>query len=256
MHIRSLSTTLAIVGLIAAGCDDGTKEQSPGEVLARDSMLASDIKQADTSAFAEAADVAMASDPDSARRAARSAAPVRVERRGAPTPTPRAPMRPAPATIHPDPLPLPQLPRAGEAGGPSPTVAAPMAATAVAILEQVPGATLPPMPASEPCASPVPADQRRCLMVRLARSDVALERAYQGLIADLKRRAGTPAGGPEPASVEELRRAQRAWLVYRDTECRRRNRGKEGTLWAPVRAECLGEFSNVREAELVRARRR
>lgn len=84
---------------------------------------------------------------------------------------------------------------------------------------------------------------------------MSLDRTYQRLIADLKRQAGTPAGGPEPASVQDLRRAQRAWLVYRDTECRRRNRGKEGPLWAPMRAECLAEFSGVREAELARARR-
>jgi uncharacterized protein YecT (DUF1311 family) len=260
MHIRSLSTTLAIVGLIAAGCDDGTKEQSPGEVLARDSMLATDIKQADTSAFAEAADVAMASDPDSARRSRRPAAPTRVDGGTAPAPPARAPMRPAPATIHPDPLPShPMPPRspapAGERGG-SPSAGTPMAASAVAILEQVPGATLPAAAANDPCASPAPADQRRCLMVRLARSDVSLDRAYQGLIADLRREAGAPAGGADPPSVQELRRAQRAWLVYRDTECRRRNRDKEGALWAPVRAECLGEFSGVREAELVRARPR
>jgi uncharacterized protein YecT (DUF1311 family) len=44
--------------------------------------------------------------------------------------------------------------------------------------------------------------------------------------------------------------AQRSWLVYRDTECRRRNRGKEGPLWAPTRAECLAEFSGQRANEL------
>jgi uncharacterized protein YecT (DUF1311 family) len=93
-------------------------------------------------------------------------------------------------------------------------------------------------------------------MTHLARFDVGLDRTYQALIADLKREAGTPRGAPEPQSVRELRQAQRAWLVYRDTECRRRNRGKEGALWAPIRAQCLGEFSGVREAELAKARRR
>ena len=65
MKNRSLCWTLALI-LMAAACGEGTKEESPGEVLARDSSLASDLKQADTSAFAEAADVAMAFDPDSA----------------------------------------------------------------------------------------------------------------------------------------------------------------------------------------------
>ena len=43
MTMRSQLTTLAIATLFIAGCGDGTKEQSPGEVLARDSSLASDL---------------------------------------------------------------------------------------------------------------------------------------------------------------------------------------------------------------------
>lgn len=87
-------------------------------------------------------------------------------------------------------------------------------------------------------------------MSYLARSDVGLDRTYQSLIAEMKRRAGTSASDAEPDEVKRLREAQRAWLVYRDTECRRRNRGKEGPLWAPVRAQCLGEFSGERQDEL------
>ncbi|MBA3670834.1 MAG: DUF1311 domain-containing protein, partial [Gemmatimonadaceae bacterium] len=104
--------------------------------------------------------------------------------------------------------------------------------------------------ASEACESPAAGDQRRCLFAHLARSDAGLDRTYQSVIAALKRDAGTVPGDPEPSAVKNLRSAQRAWLVYRDTECRRRNRGREGALWAPVRAQCLGEFSAAREAEL------
>lgn len=92
-------------------------------------------------------------------------------------------------------------------------------------------------------------------MLHLARSDVALDRSYQALIADMKRETGTSSAGREPEAVQQLRVAQRAWLVYRDTECRRRNRGKEGPLWAPVRAQCLGEFSGARTEELAQALR-
>ncbi len=95
-------------------------------------------------------------------------------------------------------------------------------------------------------------DQRRCLLVYLARSDVTLDRNYQARIAELKQAAGTAPGEPEPESVHRLRVAQRAWLVYRDTECRNRNRGLEGPLWAPMRARCLGEFSQKRAEELAR----
>ncbi|MDB4885787.1 MAG: protein kinase, partial [Gemmatimonadetes bacterium] len=100
------------------------------------------------------------------------------------------------------------------------------------------------------CASPAMADQRRCLLAYLARSDVTLDRNYQAEIRRRRAEAGTPAGAREPESVQRLRSAQRAWLVYRDTECRNRNRGREGPLWAPVRARCLGEFSQARAEEL------
>ena len=260
MRMRSLCSTLVIAAVTATSCGDGTKEESPGDVLARDSALARDLKQADTSAFAEAADVAMAFDPDSARPAAAPrtpvpapAVPMRVDRSSpgtAPATSPsavpaRAPMRPAPATIHSDPVP-PRTMSPAPAPAPSP---------ATSILETVPGAALPPAGSDEPCASPASASQRRCLMLHLARSDVALDRTYQALIADMKREAGTPAGGGEPESVRQLRVAQRAWLVYRDTECRRRNRGAEGPLWAPVRAQCLGAFSGTRTEELADALR-
>ena len=311
MHTRFVRTMLAIAMATATACSDGTKEESPGEVLARDSSLASELRQADTSAFAEAADVAMAFDPDSAlppvdisspapepARASTPASsaspaavptpsvPLRVDRSASErTPTAAAPaapaaggrMRPAPATIHSDPIPTRRLP-AAPAAAPNrraattssastaspPGIAAatreatrprPAAPSAVAILERVPGASLPPAGSDEPCASPTTPNQRRCLMLHLARSDVMLDRTYQALIADIKREAGTPSGAKEPELVRQLRVAQRAWLVYRDTECRKRNRGKEGPLWAPVRAQCLGEFSGTRTDELAQALR-
>ena len=258
MTIRTLSLAVALA-ILGAACGEDTKEQSPGEVLARDSSLASDLKQADTSAFSEAADVAMAFDPDSALPPpTKPTVPMRVDRSAPATPTPgaspaptpaptaappaaRPPMRPVPATIHPEPIPTHRLPPAHDAGS-----------SAATILEKVPGATLLPMASRAPCASPATADQRRCLMTYLAQSDVGLDRTYQALIAQMKRREGTPTGAREPESVHQLRVAQRAWLVYRDTECRQRNRGKEGALWAPVRAACLAEFSGAREAELAK----
>ena len=278
MHLRILSA-LAIA-LVAAGCRGDVKEESPGEVLARDSSLASELKQADTSAFAEAADVAMAFDPDSAMPAVdastpepvRPAAPasgvtMRVERPDStpPTPAERAPMRPVPATIHPDPIPTRRLPAAPSARTSATTRSAapsasrpappPSSREAVSILSTIPGASLPPAGSDAPCSSPTAVNQRRCLMLHLARSDVGLDRTYQALISDMKREAGTAPGAREPESVQQLRTAQRAWLVYRDTECRRRNRGKEGPLWAPVRAQCLAEFSGARTEELAQALR-
>src|SRR6476469_3680775 len=99
MTIRTLSLAVALAALGAACSEDTKEEQSPGEVLARDSSLASDLKQADTSAFAEAADVAMAFNPDSAMPApTKPAVPMRVDRSAGTTPAATAtPAKPAPA---------------------------------------------------------------------------------------------------------------------------------------------------------------
>jgi uncharacterized protein YecT (DUF1311 family) len=99
------------------------------------------------------------------------------------------------------------------------------------------------------CASPALDDQRRCLLGYLARSDAYLDRSYQALIGQLKSEAGSRKGAPEPPTVQRLRNAQRAWLVYRDDECRKRTRDDEGQLWAPVRAKCLAEYSALRAGE-------
>ena len=100
------------------------------------------------------------------------------------------------------------------------------------------------------CASPAPADQRRCLLGYLERSDAQLDRNYQALISHLKSEAGTRRGAAEPQTVQRLRTAQRAWLVYREDECRKRSVEQEGPQWAPVRAKCLAEFGALRTREL------
>jgi len=87
MYTPSAFTTLALIGLFVTACGESTQEQSPGEVLARDSLLASELKQSDTSSFADAGDVVIAFNPDSAMP------PTVVEAK------PRlAPLRPAPST--------------------------------------------------------------------------------------------------------------------------------------------------------------
>ena len=95
-------------------------------------------------------------------------------------------------------------------------------------------------------------------MALLGRNDVALNRTYQALIAQLKREAGVSPRGADPPTVQRLRVAQRSWILTRDAECQRRNRGREGALWAPTRARCIAMLSNKRarelSAELVRLR--
>src|SRR4051812_24256205 len=97
MQARFPLATVAAMVLLAGACSDSTEEQSPGEVLARDSSLASELKQADTSAFAEAADVAMGFDPDSSTAPVTSATRTipggRITPASASSPAPVVPMR-------------------------------------------------------------------------------------------------------------------------------------------------------------------
>lgn len=103
------------------------------------------------------------------------------------------------------------------------------------------------------CNSPLPANQSECVRVTLAATDMRLNRVYRALITETKRQEGVPLDGKDPPSVQRLRVAQRAWLVYRDTECRRRGRDREGALWARPRVRCLGQFSVRRANELADA---
>ena len=211
--------------LVLAACSRDKSSASRNQ-LPRDTALVNDLHRASaaSSAYGDAADIAMTPLPDS--ELDRPARPVRLRVVATPhVPVPLPAQRAVPAQR--------EAPLRPEAPLPSPGP-----------------------PSTSACDSPAAADQRRCLMSMLDRSDVGLDRTYQSLIAALDRQAGIRAGDPAPAAVSQLRAAQRAWLVYRDTECRRRNRGKEGPLWAPVRARCLGEFSRDREQELAVARAR
>lgn len=77
-----------------------------------------------------------------------------------------------------------------------------------------------------------------------------MNRIYRALITEMRLKEGVRPGARDPASVQRLRVSQRAWLVERDTECRKRGRGTEGTRWARPRVKCLGEFADRRAKEL------
>ena len=102
------------------------------------------------------------------------------------------------------------------------------------------------------CRSPLFVDQRACLYAALADEDADLNRSYQRLVGELRRRDG--AG--EPPSVRRLRAAQRDWLVRRDEACQGQNPGDDGGLWAPARVRCLGDHADRRVRELEAERRR
>jgi uncharacterized protein YecT (DUF1311 family) len=130
------------------------------------------------------------------------------------------------------------------------------AAVAPAAVTATPRSTKPAAPravsrrAGDPCNSPAQADQEACVRSRLATADLRLNRIYRALLTEMRRQEGVKPGQKDPPSVDRLRVAQRAWVVTRDTECRRRGRGTEGALWARPRVQCLGEAAARRANEL------
>ena len=265
MRPLCLSIVIAASALQLSACDNAAQDESAA-AAARDSSLAYDLKlaAADTAPFSDAADVAMAQRSETASAADSipmfSPPSARVASNGKSNSTVDESAGTAGASKA-----SPRESRTSSSRpSPSPDVTAGSAATTPMrsspsrpVREDTPaGSAHGPSAeafAGPSCASPALADQRRCLLSYLARSDVKLDRNYQALITALKREAGTTERGKEPATVQRLRTSQRNWLVYRDDECRRRNEGKEGPLWAPTRAQCLAEYSDERAKELANA---
>jgi uncharacterized protein YecT (DUF1311 family) len=151
--------------------------------------------------------------------------------------------KPRPASPAPAPAPAPPAPVV--APTPTPRVVTPPPAAP----PSAPPAT-PRRRVTNACNSPARADQEACVHTLLATADMRMNRNYRALITEMRRQEGIKPGQKDPASVDRLRVAQRAWVVYRDTECRRRGRGSEGALWARPRVKCLAEFSTARANEL------
>ena len=258
MRPLCLSIVIATTALPLFACDNGAKDESAA-ALARDSSLAHDLRlaAADTVPFRDAADVAVAQRSDSTVRVVDSipmsspaSARVVSNDKSDATVTESSGSVASSNGTSAEPKTSPTPMRTTTSRATTATSSARSTDRAATRASEGPSAE---DFAGPSCASPALADQRRCLLSYLARSDLALDRNYQALITALKREAGAPARGTEPATVLRLRTAQRNWLVYRDNECRRRNEGKEGPLWAPTRAQCLAEYSEERAKELANA---
>ena len=222
--------TLAATGFLFAACGGDDTPARTRDDIAADSALAADLALAnrDTLVIDSIGNPAMNTPPPADSDLAGS-----LEGKSRPVPAP--PPAPAPATVVvPAPLPPPAPPQ------PAPVAPSPRPSPAPA----------PTRRAGNPCNSPTQADQEACVRTTLASADTRMNRIYRALITEMRRQEGVKPGQGDPASVERLRAAQRAWLVYRDTECRRRGKGTEGRLWARPRVACLGEFSAQRANEL------
>lgn len=229
--------------LLAIGCDSGAPSKTRDEIAA-DSALASDLALANRDTLLVDS-IGEYRPPDAAERdtalsdlisnspqpqlkvADTSAAPPPGKKtdptQNPPTVSPPAASQPAKPVAVPTPLATP----------PAPVVA-----------------SGPTRRGSAACSSPLKADQEECVRAILPVADGKLNRIYRALVTEMRRQEGVRGNGADPASVERLRVSQRSWLVYRDNQCRRRGRGKEGALWARPRVRCLSEFSTRRANEL------
>jgi len=106
------------------------------------------------------------------------------------------------------------------------------------------------------CRIAATADQRACLNAYIASGDAAMQRAFDGLVSELRRIAGVPPGALDPTPVDRIRVEQRAWLSVRNAECSSAPVPAEGPFWAPVHAKCFNEMAASRAAELQDAGRR
>ena len=225
--IRAVS--LATLLLASLACDGGSPSRTPDEIAA-DSALASDLALANRDTLVVDSIGAYRA-PDAAERDAgidTAIASIEADARTT-TPAPTAPAAPAPVAVAP-----PAAPRASAPAAAPKTPARPAAR----------------LTGTRACGSPLAENQSECVRVSLAATDMRLNRIYRALITEMRRQEKVAPGAKDPPSVARLRVSQRSWLVYRDNECRRRGRGKEGALWARPRVRCLGEFSVRRANEL------
>lgn len=239
----------AAIGLWAAGCDSGAPSKTRDEIAA-DSALASDLALANRDTLLVDS-IGEYRPPDAAERDTAGAGDLISS-----SPQPQLKVGDSSAAPPPgkktDPVqkPLTLSPPATREALPPPPAAANPPAVAPAPAPTPAVASGPTRRGTAACSSRLKADQEECLKAILPAADKRMNGIYRALVTEMRRLEGARGNAPDPASVERLRVSQRSWLVYRDNQCRRRGRGKEGALWARPRVRCLGEFSNRRANEL------
>lgn len=239
--------SVVAMGLWAAGCDSGAPSKTRDEIAA-DSALASDLALANRDTLLVDS-IGEYRPPDAAERDTAGAGDLVSS-----SPQPQLKVGDTSAAPPPgkktDPVqkPLTVPPPATREALPPPRVTAIPPALAPAPTPAV--ASGPTRRGTAACSSRLKADQEECLKAILPAADKRMNGIYRALVTEMRRQEGVRGNGADPASVERLRVSQRSWLVYRDNQCRRRGRGKEGALWARPRVRCLGEFSIRRANEL------
>jgi serine/threonine protein kinase len=105
-------------------------------------------------------------------------------------------------------------------------------------------------PASSRCEIPSMPDQQACLRAVVAVNDAPLQRVYDSLVVEMRRRANVPRGGSDPPAVTQLRVEQRRWIAARDLECTRDPAPGFVPLWAEPISKCFARMAAARRAEL------
>jgi serine/threonine protein kinase len=100
------------------------------------------------------------------------------------------------------------------------------------------------------CAIPTMPDQRACLTELVAASDVPLQRVYDSLVVETRRRSNVPPGGVEPPEVARLRAAHQRWITDRERECTRDPAPGFVQRWAEPISACFARMAAAREGEL------
>jgi uncharacterized protein YecT (DUF1311 family) len=102
------------------------------------------------------------------------------------------------------------------------------------------------------CASGNTFDIRACAQRDLDRSDKNLNSTYQKLIENMQH-AEKDWLRPKDTLVGPLKKAQRAWISFRDSNCDFVYEKINGTMAAAAEMTCKKEMTDERNAELMKA---
>ena len=103
---------------------------------------------------------------------------------------------------------------------------------------------------SSRCAGVSMAEQRACLTELVAASDAPLQRVYDSLIVETRRRANLQPGAVDPPAVARLRADQQRWAADRERECTRDPAPGFVPHWAEPISACFTRMAGARRTAL------
>ena len=100
------------------------------------------------------------------------------------------------------------------------------------------------------CAGVSMADQRACLTELVAAGDAPLQRVYDSLIVETRRRANLEPGAVDPPAVARLRADQQRWAADRERACTRDPAPGFVPHWAEPISACFTRMAGARRNAL------